>query len=748
MDLSIAMIVKNEEKNLGKCLKATEYLKGKITYEIIVVDTGSIDNTINIARKFTDRVYEHKWSGDFGKMRNISIRYSKGDWILILDADEILENPEELVSFLKSKESKKINSAEINFKNLLSDDLNNYIPGSLYRLFKNLKDFYYVGRIHEQPRVISPYIRSKITVLHYGYSREDYELMRYKYERNKELLLKDLENNIEPIYTRYQLAQTYSMANYHNEAFKVIKEAYELDKKRKDGKRNIDVYHFYSKELLSRGFYEKAIEVCNEVKEYYKNSIDYYYILANSYAKLKNYDDALKNYEKYLDIHQKNSEGSFNDNIMVIGSIVEYSFPRKNEVVRNYLMCFYENKNYSRLIEEYEKLEDEVLKKGLEQIYIYSLIVQEKYERIINYYKDEINDKSIDNIINAIGQVGVENESISIKDVAKKLLGIDIIMDIYIREVYLEEESEFDFNNFNFNNFYMWKSILLKKVLFRNSYILEDIKMLEKNIITRYISSILDNYDCIKVLYEYSEERFMTKDIKELIFVNIIEKHLLFNNSIDNNKYEALVKRAKYNVISFVNYVYNNDIVKNEDLFFILDKYEELWVRINYLVKYKHADIVEYMKGFKNILKDMGEYKKIIDIYIDEFKTNPISDEMVNEKNNLLSVVEELISKDESEEALEILNQLSNIFMYDKDILMYKGVILYLLKRNKEALIDLGEAYIITDGNFDITYNIACILEEEGKDKIAKYYFKESLSKCKEEELKVQIRGIIGEDND
>ena len=48
MDLSIAMIVKNEEKNLEKCLKATEYLKGKITYEIIIVDTGSTDNTINI----------------------------------------------------------------------------------------------------------------------------------------------------------------------------------------------------------------------------------------------------------------------------------------------------------------------------------------------------------------------------------------------------------------------------------------------------------------------------------------------------------------------------------------------------------------------------------------------------------------------------------------------------------------------------------------------------------------------------
>lgn len=159
-------------------------------------------------------------------MRNISIRYSKGEWILILDADEVLDNPQELVDFVKSNESKKYNAAEINFKNLLSDDVNNYILASLYRLFRNLKEFYYVGRIHEQPRVVVPFIKSRVTVLHYGYSREDYEVMRYKYERNKELLLKDLKNNVEPIYTRFQLAQTYSMANFHNEAFETIKEAY------------------------------------------------------------------------------------------------------------------------------------------------------------------------------------------------------------------------------------------------------------------------------------------------------------------------------------------------------------------------------------------------------------------------------------------------------------------------------------------------------------------------------------------
>ena len=59
MDLSVAMIVKNEEKNMERCLQALRKLDGKIKYEIIVVDTGSTDYTVNIAKEYTDKVYEH-----------------------------------------------------------------------------------------------------------------------------------------------------------------------------------------------------------------------------------------------------------------------------------------------------------------------------------------------------------------------------------------------------------------------------------------------------------------------------------------------------------------------------------------------------------------------------------------------------------------------------------------------------------------------------------------------------------------
>jgi len=82
------MIVKNESSTLETCLNSAK----KHLDEIIIVDTGSTDNTIEIAKKFTDYVYDFKWCNDFSAARNFSLKKAKGDWIIILDADEIIND--------------------------------------------------------------------------------------------------------------------------------------------------------------------------------------------------------------------------------------------------------------------------------------------------------------------------------------------------------------------------------------------------------------------------------------------------------------------------------------------------------------------------------------------------------------------------------------------------------------------------------------------------------------------------------
>ena len=85
--ISLCMIVKNEEKRLSACINSIS----EIIDEIIVVDTGSTDDTPQIAQNHGVKLFFHDFNNDFSEVRNISIKHATKDWILFLDADEVLE---------------------------------------------------------------------------------------------------------------------------------------------------------------------------------------------------------------------------------------------------------------------------------------------------------------------------------------------------------------------------------------------------------------------------------------------------------------------------------------------------------------------------------------------------------------------------------------------------------------------------------------------------------------------------------
>jgi glycosyltransferase involved in cell wall biosynthesis len=84
--ISVCMIVKNEAQLMGNCLRGV----GEFADEILVVDTGSTDKTVEIARKFGARIIRHRWDGSYGRARNVYVRSARGDWILVLDGDEAI----------------------------------------------------------------------------------------------------------------------------------------------------------------------------------------------------------------------------------------------------------------------------------------------------------------------------------------------------------------------------------------------------------------------------------------------------------------------------------------------------------------------------------------------------------------------------------------------------------------------------------------------------------------------------------
>ena len=86
--LSLCMIIKDEELVLDRCLNSI----CDIVDEIIIVDTGSSDNSKEMAKRYTDNIYDYNWNDDFSEARNFSFEKATKDYILWLDADEILEN--------------------------------------------------------------------------------------------------------------------------------------------------------------------------------------------------------------------------------------------------------------------------------------------------------------------------------------------------------------------------------------------------------------------------------------------------------------------------------------------------------------------------------------------------------------------------------------------------------------------------------------------------------------------------------
>jgi FkbM family methyltransferase len=193
--LTVCLVVKNEEKFLAQCLKSVRYL----AQQIIVVDTGSTDRTLEIAKEFGAEIYSFAWCDDFSAARNAALEYATGDWILMLDADEELPEAEheKLRADMKKSDAIALRLPLINREHEAEGQ--NFVP----RLFRNAPGVHYFGRVHEQvfPSLL-PLGKSwglktafgTAQLLHHGYTKEMVR-DRNKIERNLKLLRQAVEEN-------------------------------------------------------------------------------------------------------------------------------------------------------------------------------------------------------------------------------------------------------------------------------------------------------------------------------------------------------------------------------------------------------------------------------------------------------------------------------------------------------------------------------------------------------------------------
>lgn len=162
--ISLCMIVKNEEKILARCLDSV----AELCDEVIIVDTGSTDATREIARRYTEHVYDFEWIDDFSAARNFAFSKATGEYIYSADADEVLdEENRRRFRLLKETLLPEVEIVQMKYGNQLQfGTVYNYDEEYRPKLFKRLRSFVWQDPIHETVRLEPVVYDSDIVITH------------------------------------------------------------------------------------------------------------------------------------------------------------------------------------------------------------------------------------------------------------------------------------------------------------------------------------------------------------------------------------------------------------------------------------------------------------------------------------------------------------------------------------------------------------------------------------------------------
>lgn len=388
MKLSIGMMVKNESKYLEECLKSLEAIRAAIDSELIIVDTGSEDNTVEIAKKYTDRVYFHQWNNNFSEIRNIVIAYAWGKWLFVIDGDEVVEDPEPIIDFFKSGQEKKYYSVYLTIKNYSNLEKNQFTLFTAPRLFRNDGEFHYEGVIHNQPIFKVPVCCTlKTTLKHYGYLLTDVENIERKFKRTGTIIKSELEKEPENIYYWFQLSKSYDMCKENNKAFEAIQQAYELAT-RKNIRLDTKMYVYIqmAKTQVLTNKYRDAEKTCQKALQVKDGYVDLYYYLALSQFMLHKNEESLENFLKYI-----NMVINFEKSAGYLDTAIDNETVSLINVAYIYVITLYERLNkYAEALEYVDKIEAESnIDKILDKI-IKIYLELEEYDKLKDYYDTKI----------------------------------------------------------------------------------------------------------------------------------------------------------------------------------------------------------------------------------------------------------------------------------------------------------------------------------------------------------------------
>lgn len=394
--LSVCLIVKNEEKFIADCLKSVM----PVASEIIIMDTGSTDSTREIINQIRSEkpdnvsrfvLNEIKWDDDFARARNQAIAKAKGDWILNIDADEILleESRNELLPFLKKQPYQDI---PVIFGFKILDPVIEYQGYKIHYksiLFRNGFNIRFISAIHEFPALEDKRLKeidcSFLQILHQGNYKEKINLGQ-KSEYYEKLLLNAINKqdryNLK-YYYYFHLGFHYYSYRQYDKALDYLRKSYKLYNQLKLSKNSPSypniIFHLI-KALSKNEKYLEAMEYLKEIRAILPLLPDNLYYSGLCNMGINKFDQAIKEFEEALKLFEKSHEEVNPLDILSDGPIIYPS------ILLELSRCYFIKEDFQKELLYLNKAEEAQPNKKIKYFLMKYYLLRYDLEKASEYY--------------------------------------------------------------------------------------------------------------------------------------------------------------------------------------------------------------------------------------------------------------------------------------------------------------------------------------------------------------------------
>ncbi|HMM47995.1 MAG TPA: glycosyltransferase [Miltoncostaeaceae bacterium] len=297
--VSLCMIMRDEEEHLERCLRS---VRGAVD-EIVIVDTGSVDGSVQIAERFGARVLHEPWRGDFAAPRNTALDAATGDWALVLDADEELVDADGLRALVAQEGVEGWSLREVNF---IGEERGiDSVVMSAFRLFRRRPEYRYAGALHEQIMATVQIAGhgelrfSDLQINHYGYLEPTTRAKR-KSDRNMAIVLEQVRQAPRDSYVLFNAGVEFQRVGRYQDALDHFLRAFE-------SLNSLDQYYAsilvrnIALTLYALERYDDALAILADGLQAYPDFPDLHYAEGRVFAARREYRAAIRSFTRAID---------------------------------------------------------------------------------------------------------------------------------------------------------------------------------------------------------------------------------------------------------------------------------------------------------------------------------------------------------------------------------------------------------------------------------------------------------------